>query len=125
MKKLLIVILAVLSITPAYADGGHGYGWGWGGGRWIAPAIVGGVVIANDLAYPYRYSYPYPYAYPYPVYEQPYPVYVQPAPVPSQPQAPAQSWYYCDSAKGYYPYVANCPEGWKPVPVQPPQAEPR
>jgi hypothetical protein len=108
MKNLLIVILTILSITPAYAD----RGWGWGGG-WVAPALVGGV-IAYDLAYPYRY----PYAYPYPVYSQPYPVYVQAAPT----QPPAQLWYYCASAKGYYPYVANCPEGWRPVPAQPPQA---
>jgi hypothetical protein len=120
MKKLLIVILAILSIAPAYAERG------WRGG-WIAPALVGGVV-AYDLAYPYRYpySYPYPvYEQPYPVYTQPYPVYVQPAPVPAQPQPPAQFWYYCNSAKGYYPYVPSCPEEWKSVPAQPPQAAPR
>ena len=127
MKKLLIVILSILSITPAYADHGwgRGGGWGWGGG-WIAPALVGGV-IAYDLAYPY--AYPYPYPYPYPVYQQPYPVYAQPAPVQAQPQyqpqPPAQLWYYCASARGYYPYVRNCPEGWASVPAQPPQAAPR
>jgi hypothetical protein len=116
MKKLLIVILTILSITPAYAD----RGWGWRG-AWIAPAVVGGV-IAYDLAYPYRYPYAYPYpvyTQPFPVYEQTYPVYVQPAPA----QPPAQLWYYCASAKGYYPYVSNCPEGWKPIPAQPPHAE--
>ena len=116
MKRILFIItaiLAILSTTPAYAD----RGWGWGGG-WVAPALVGGV-IAYDLANPYRYPYPYPvYAQPYPVYAQPYPVYAQPAPV----QPPAQLWYYCASAKGYYPYVANCPEGWRPIPAQPPQA---
>jgi hypothetical protein len=42
---------------------------------------------------------------------------------PAQP--PTQSWYYCASAKAYYPYVPSCPEGWKPVPAQPPQAAPR
>lgn len=123
MKKLLIVILSILSITPAYADHGwgRGGGWGWRGG-WIAPALVGGA-IAYDLAYPY------PYSYPYPAYQQPYPVYVQPAPVQVppqyQPQPPAQLWYYCASARGYYPYVRNCPEGWTSVPAQPPQAAPR
>ncbi len=35
-------------------------------------------------------------------------------------QTPAGSWYYCDSAKAYYPYVANCPEGWRPVQATPP-----
>jgi hypothetical protein len=118
MKKLLIAILAILCISPAYADhgwGGRG-GWrgGWGG-DWIAPALVGGM-IGYDLAYPYRYGYPYPY--PYPAYEQA-PVYVQPAPVYAPPSM--QYWYYCASAKGYYPYVANCPESWQPVPARPPQ----
>jgi len=105
-KNLILVILAIVSISPAYAE----RGWGWRGG-WVGPAIVGGA-IAYDLAYPYRYSYPYPY----PVYEQPYPVYVQPAP--AQPSVP--TWYYCNSVKGYYPYVQSCPEGWQSVAAQPP-----
>ena len=29
-------------------------------------------------------------------------------------------WYYCESAKGYYPYVNQCAEGWKSVPASPP-----
>lgn len=29
--------------------------------------------------------------------------------------AVAQYWYYCGSAGAYYPYVAECPEGWQPV----------
>jgi hypothetical protein len=68
-----------------------------------------------------------PYAYPYPGY-----VYAPPAVVaepsappldaaPSNPP-PSSNWYYCDSAKGYYPYVKECPEGWRPVPATP--AEP-
>ena len=24
-------------------------------------------------------------------------------------------WYYCGSARAYYPYVGACPEGWTPV----------
>ena len=28
--------------------------------------------------------------------------------------APANKyWYYCTSAKGYYPWVQSCPEGWR------------
>jgi hypothetical protein len=45
---------------------------------------------------------------------------------PQAPGAPAQAapgtWYYCDSAKGYYPYVATCNEAWRPVPAIPPPA---
>ncbi|MHB8744465.1 MAG: hypothetical protein ACYC9L_15270 [Sulfuricaulis sp.] len=108
MKKSLIVLLALLFTAPAYAD----RDWGWRG-DWIAPAMMGGI-IAYDLAYPY----PYPaYQYPSVVYTQPYPVYVQTAPAP----APQQFWYYCASAKGYYPYVQSCSEAWQPVPTKPTQ----
>ena len=36
--------------------------------------------------------------------------------------APAQSayWYYCADAKGYYPYVKECPGGWQRVAPQSP-----
>lgn len=38
----------------------------------------------------------------------------QPPVIPPQTNAPAQLqlqfWYYCDSAKGYYPSVPSCPE---------------
>jgi hypothetical protein len=52
------------------------------------------------------------------VIEQP-PVYVeQPAPPPA-PQAPTAFWYYCSSAKGYYPTVPSCPEEWVKVPERP------
>ena len=48
------------------------------------------------------------------------------APAAPPPVAPASgSWYYCDSAKGYYPYVSQCPEGWKSVPAAPPPGAPR
>ena len=52
-----------------------------------------------------------------------------PAPAPAPPPAPAPSgapqqaagtWYYCDSAKAYYPYVAECKKGWRAVPATPP-----
>ena len=50
-----------------------------------------------------------------------------PSGAPSGPQAaasPAQqasNWYYCESAKAYYPYVVQCKEGWKQVPASPPR----
>jgi hypothetical protein len=55
---------------------------------------------------------------------QPQPQY----PTASQPQYSAQgnagnsgqltsgTWYYCDSARGYYPHVQTCNEPWRPVP---------
>ncbi len=36
------------------------------------------------------------------------------------PSAPANVWYYCESAQNYYPYVRDCREGWRPVPAVPP-----
>src|SRR5712691_5255990 len=65
-----------------------------------------------------------PYYYPAPVY---YPVYypVAPAAPPvyverSEP-APQQQgmWYYCEQTRGYYPYVTECPGGWRAVPPAP------
>jgi hypothetical protein len=40
----------------------------------------------------------------------PPPVYVRPEPV--------GYWYFCPSARAYYPYVASCPEAWIPVPAR-------
>jgi len=39
---------------------------------------------------------------------------------PNAPAQPAPAWYYCESAKGYYPYVPECREGWRTVPAVPP-----
>ena len=51
----------------------------------------------------------------------------QPAPPPGAapagaPPAAAGTWYYCESTRGYYPYVTECKEGWKAVPAAPPPA---
>lgn len=59
----------------------------------------------------------YWYAYPEPIYYDygpPPPDYVG---LPTQP-----TWYYCDSAKAYFPYVGTCPVGWRTVPATPVQA---
>ncbi len=76
---------------------------------------------------PYPWPYPYPYLrpYPYPPYygypgppvvvqEEP-PVYVERPP----PAAPEAYWYYCPSARAYYPDVKQCPESWIKVPPAP------
>ena len=38
-----------------------------------------------------------------------------------EPSSPGGNWYYCESAKAYYPYVSECKEGWRTVPATPPQ----
>jgi Family of unknown function (DUF6515) len=41
------------------------------------------------------------------------------SPPPGPAPQGAGSWYYCESARAYYPYVSQCPEGWRAVPAQP------
>ena len=104
---------------PGY-HGGVGIGWngggrwdhGWHGGHYGWWYIDGGLWTA----YPY---YPYGY-YPYYAYPAPY-GYVPPESpaVNSNLPPPPQNWYYCDAARGYYPYVQTCPGGWRPVAAQP------
>ena len=59
---------------------------------------------------PYWWAYPAPPAPPV-IVQQPPPVY-------TEPPAPTY-WYYCPSARAYYPYVSSCPEPWVPVPATP------
>ena len=77
---------------------------------------------------PYWGPYWGPAWYPAPVYYPPA-VIVAPPPAPAtyverydQPLQPGY-WYYCESARGYYPYVKECPGGWKAVPPAPPPAQ--
>jgi hypothetical protein len=119
----------------------------WRGGRWNQTCFLGRCGwwwFAEGQWYFYdRPVYPYPLmvsevAYLDPMAVAPVVVAPQapvmmapPAPVAVAPQAQAavppapKTWYYCASAKNYYPYVPNCPEGWQAVPAQPPQAPPR
>lgn len=118
-----------------HGGGSHGGGWHRGGGDWHrgGPAWWGlglGLGLAWDawaLNNPY-YDYPYPgYVYPYSsstvIVEPPPTLAVPPgtADVPQNPPATA-NWYYCESAKAYYPYVRQCAEGWRVVPAVPPEA---
>jgi hypothetical protein len=50
------------------------------------------------------------------VVEEP-PVYIErPPAAPPAPSASTAYWYYCPSAKGYYPTVPSCSEEWIKVP---------
>lgn len=127
MKKiLLIALLAILSTTSAYAQrgygdgGGHGGGWGWGG-AWILPALIGGAILYDVTRPPTVYVQPGPvYVQPAPVYAPGYPpVYAAQVAPPSMP-----NWYFCPTAKAFYPYVTSCPSGWQAVPATPPDALP-
>jgi hypothetical protein len=135
MRRALIVLLGVLLLAalPSLAEAGgkHGrYGYGYhkghgghsyrGGYRynhgayfwfWPAPLWWG------PRWYPaYAYPYGHPSHHETTVIVEERPVYVQRPPS----TAPAESWwYYCESAGGYYPNVATCPERWVKVPPRP------
>jgi hypothetical protein len=124
----MIVILATLLLGSAglgYAwQGGRGGGWhgghGWHGGTRIGIGLGIGPFWGPYWApYSYPYGYPYGYAYP-PVVAAPLTqLSLQPSPqTPVQP--PPVYWYYCDAAQGYYPYVHQCPGGWRTVTPTPP-----
>jgi hypothetical protein len=89
-----------------------------------------GVGIGGPVYYPYPVA-PVPYYYPAPVVVAPAvpadpPVYVEqgqpggPAAPEAGPQSEPGTWYYCDAARAYYPYVKQCAGGWRAVPAQPP-----
>lgn len=127
-------LMASLALASSVASA-HPPGHGGGHGGWR-----GNVGIYFGSPYPF---YPYPYAaYPYPYVYSPPPVIVTQSPQPqvyieqdsSTAQTPAQTtppaasgsnngqgyWYYCEQSDGYYPYVKECPAGWKQVTPSPP-----
>lgn len=109
---LLLVIAGVFASPPADAHGRRthvhvGVGFGYWGPFWGPP----------------WWHYPAPY---YSPYYYPAPVVVQRAPVTYIEQGSSNTsgdsggwWYYCDASKGYYPYVKECPSGWRRVPPAP------
>ncbi len=115
VRRVLLLLAAgvALAVSPAAEarvhwsvgigfPGYYDYGPGWYGGWW-GPSYA-----------PYGGWYP-------PVVVEREPLVVQTLP----PGPPPQSyWYYCSNPAGYYPYVAECPGGWRPVPVTPPPPAP-
>jgi Ni/Co efflux regulator RcnB len=81
----------------------RGYQWVSVGPDYLLVAIATGViaeVLANGQAQPAA---------------------AVPPAAPPPPAGAANAWYFCASANAYYPYVAQCPEGWQVVPATPPQ----
>jgi hypothetical protein len=104
---LTLVVLLFVSVLPAQA-------WrGYGRHRGLSVAIVPQLIVP---VMPYWRPYVYPSVYPPVVVAPTPPAYVQPVPqVYIQPFPPQTYWYYCDDPPGYYPYVQQCPEGWRQV----------
>jgi hypothetical protein len=99
----------------------------WRGGSWYHGNYQGRfgwywVVGGTYYFYP-RPIYPYPDPYVPGAVVSPAPAVVVPtAPPPALQSQPLPSvWYFCEPSNAYYPYVAECPSGWKTVPATPPK----
>ena len=120
LGMLLIATSLAVPATAAPHGGGYRGGMGWWG-------LALGLGLGWEAA---RINGPY-YAPAYPVYYYPAPEYYYPDIPPAVMVAPpvvaappsTPNWYYCPSAKGYYPYVRQCPEAWRVVPATPPAAK--
>jgi len=92
----------------AYGPGwGNGYGYGGWRGNWAGAAYYGGYPAAY-------YAPPVAYAPPVVAYIAP----PEPLVLAAQPQ-PAV-WYFCEATNNYFPYVQECPTGWKTQAATPP-----
>jgi hypothetical protein len=103
LKRLLLSLcLVLIAGQSVWADPPHGR--------------VG--VYLGPVWGPFWYPGPWPH-YPPPIIvtpppPPPPPVYVeQGAPVEGGPEG--EYWYYCATARDYYPSVNECPEGWVAV----------
>ena len=98
--------------SPALAHGGGwrgGYHHPHGGrGHWVAPALVGGVLLGAALARP-TYAYP---VTPAPIYAPSSP-FVPPVVTYGPPLVPPPVGYFCMTSGQFYPYVATCNVPWQ------------
>lgn len=135
MKKRSLVLISSLLVASLFAVSAdsfarphHKHRHGGGGAR---IGLYVGVPLAIGAASFYYGQHAPRYYAPAPVYYYPpvTPVIVNPAPVTYIEQTPQVAanpqsngyWYYCDGAQAYYPYVNECPAGWRPVPSTPPR----
>jgi len=88
-----------------------------------------GIVINPFWAYGWGPWYPPHYYQPFDRQscpeQLPPPVFLEQedgSPAESAPTTPAQTayWYYCEPQRAYFPYVQECPGGWRKVLPHPP-----
>ena len=120
--KLFPIVLAILVMAAAssasVADHRH-HGRHYGGGYHGFHGHPGFSFYFGVPLFPRPY-YSYPY-YPYYPYYPPAVVTVPSSPPPVTQQYPAGYWYYCGNPEGYYPYIQDCPSGWRQVDPVPPR----
>lgn len=114
---MAVAAIVLLSSGGAWADhgghggwhggfhGGHQHHWRGGGGIYFGPTFFWpgyGAPFDDPL-----YNFP-----PAPAVVEPPPVYIERG---DGNPPPDKLWYYCEAAGAYYPYVRQCPGGWKAV----------
>lgn len=111
----LAIGAGLFASAAAQAQYHHGHG-GWGYG----PRV--GIYFGPGFYYPPVAPYYYPPPVVVPAQPQ---VYIErpsegvmPAPQ-AQPQPQGNAYYFCAESNAYYPYVRECPGGWRQVAPQP------
>ena len=123
MVALSAMVLSIGADADSHPRGGHFGGGHYGGGYYRGHPSFGfywGVPLYPRPYYPY-YPYYYPY-YPPQIVTVPTspPVYIERGEPQSTQQLPGGYWYYCSDPEGYYPYIKECPSGWRQVEPVPP-----
>jgi hypothetical protein len=112
MKQVLGLLLAFALAAPATAQDWEGH-----------IRRDGAIVIQASPPPPYP-PYPFPYVQYYPgaraTDERPDDLRPGPPPSPEEQARRYPSWFYCDAANAYFPYVKTCPTAFRPVPMAPP-----
>lgn len=122
-SKLFYAVLTISALAVSFnAIGGphhHHHGGRHYGGYYRGHPSFGfyfGLPLYPRSYYPYSpYYYPY---YPPEIVTVPVepPVYIErERSVPQTQQLPEGYWYYCSNPEGYYPYIKECPGGWRQV----------
>lgn len=130
MVLLFVGVGVSLQVQSAPRHGGGHGGHVYAGHHHSGHGHLGiGLYFGMPYGYPYYPPYYYPYYYP-PVVVAPAqpPVYIENTPpssyIPPDVAQPSESdyyyWYHCDKPEGYYPYIKECPGGWKKVKPIPP-----
>ena len=129
LAVVCVAALALAAIAEEAAAGGHSGGRSSSGAsrgashsgshfhhgsHFHSRVFVGVGVPVFWGPYPYYYG---PAYYGPAYYYPPPPAYIEQGPAPAEQGS--QYWYYCPSARAYYPYVDACPEGWQRVSPQP------
>lgn len=117
----IALVLGALGSQAALADRDH-----WRGGSRVGIGLSFGAPFYDPFYDPWFYGpfyprYYSPYAYPPVIVSPPPPVtYVEQGSTAASSRTPQSGyWYYCETARGYYPYVKTCPAGWLAVAPEP------